>query len=149
MDNYWTIKPTVLIIAPTRELCTQIAREAAKFVFNTDIKIANIYGGSNIRVQRKHACQAHIVSCTVGRLKVNFFLSKFVRRMSLGYPLTAIQGFIDSDKDDIDLSGVEHFILDEGDRLLDMGFCPDVKAIFEAVNKARNRINFELTTTLT
>ena len=71
MENYWTIKPTVLIIAPTRELCTQIAREAAKFVFNTDIKIANIYGGSNIRVQRKHACQAHIVSCTVGRLKVN------------------------------------------------------------------------------
>ena len=72
MDSYWTIKPTVLIIAPTRELCTQIAREAAKFVFNTDIKIANIYGGSNIRVQRKHACNAHILSCTVGRLKVNF-----------------------------------------------------------------------------
>ena len=63
--------------------------------------------------------------------------------------MTNIQGFIDSDKDDIDLSGVEHFILDEGDRLLDMGFCPDVKAIFEAVNKARNRINFELTTTVT
>ena len=72
MESYWTIKPKVLIIAPTRELCTQIAREAAKFVFNTDIKIANIYGGSNIRIQRKHACQAHILSCTVGRLKVIF-----------------------------------------------------------------------------
>ena len=56
--------------------------------------------------------------------------------------MTNIQGFIDSDKDDIDLSGVEHFILDEGDRLLDMGFCPDVKAIYNAVKNARNEINF-------
>ena len=57
--------------------------------------------------------------------------------------MTNIQGFIESDKDDIDLSGVEHFILDEGDRLLDMGFCPDVKAIYNAVIKARNGINFD------
>ena len=90
MENYWTIKPTVLIIAPTRELCTQIAREAAKFVFNTDIKIANIYGGSNIRVQRKHACQAHIVSCTVGRLKVNFFSQNLTVECVLGNLQTAI-----------------------------------------------------------
>jgi ATP-dependent RNA helicase RhlB len=102
--------PRMLILAPTRELVLQIEEEAAELTKYTPFQSLPVYGGLDYEPQ-KEALRHHrvdIVSATPGRL-IDFMRSRV-----------------------IDLSQVEILVLDEADRMLDMGFIPDVKRIVYA-----------------
>ncbi len=102
--------PRMLILAPTRELVLQIEEEAAQLMKYTPLQSLPVYGGLDYEPQ-KEALRNHqvdLVSATPGRL-IDFMRSKV-----------------------IDLSQVEILVLDEADRMLDMGFIPDVKRIVYA-----------------
>lgn len=99
-------KPEVVIVAPTRELAIQIHREACKFSYNSVLKCVIIYGGTVTSHQRSNLqAGCNILVATAGRLKD--FLERGV----------------------FDFSGVKFLILDEADRMLDMGFGPDIEKI--------------------
>ena len=99
-------KPEVVILAPTRELAIQIHREAVKFSHNSVLKSAILYGGTMTGHQRsaiQNGC--NILVATTGRLKD--FLERGI----------------------FDFSGLKYLILDEADRMLDMGFGEDIEKI--------------------
>ncbi|KAK6643483.1 hypothetical protein RUM43_004988 [Polyplax serrata] len=103
-DNICT--PSVIVLSPTRELAIQIWNEARKFSRGTFIKVEIVYGGTAISYQRertKNGC--HILVATPGRLL------DFVSR---NY---------------IDFSSTKHLVLDEADRMLDMGFLLPIQQI--------------------
>lgn len=97
----------VLILAPTRELVIQISNDAKLLGKYLDINVISVFGGMDYQKQRnilqKYA--ADIIVATPGRL-IDF-----------------------CQKDDINLGNAEVLVLDEADRMLDMGFIPDVKKI--------------------
>uniref|UniRef100_A0A7I4XVN1 RNA helicase n=1 Tax=Haemonchus contortus TaxID=6289 RepID=A0A7I4XVN1_HAECO len=93
-----TCCPRCLIIAPTRELAVQIYNESRKFAFKTVIRVACCYGGTSVMAQRQSIRGASILVATVGRLK------QFI---SDGY---------------ISLREIKYLILDEADRMLELGF---------------------------
>ena len=98
--------PFALIIAPTRELVLQIQKDTESLAKRTKIKSLAIVGGIDYEKQKvKLASRVDIVIATPGRLL------DFVRSRS------------------IDLSNVEILVIDEADRMLSMGFIPDVKSI--------------------
>jgi probable ATP-dependent RNA helicase DDX4 len=97
-------QPYVVIISPTRELAIQIYNEARKFATNTIVKVAIAYGGTAVRHQGegiKKGC--HILVATPGRL-LDFVEKTFVT-----------------------FDSVRYVILDEADRMLDMGFMPSIE----------------------
>ncbi len=102
--------PRLLVLAPTRELCLQIEEEAAVLAKYTPFQSLPVYGGLDYDAQRQalRNNRVEIVAATPGRL-IDFLRSKVV-----------------------DLSHVETLVLDEADRMLDMGFIPDVKRIVYA-----------------
>lgn len=107
--------PCGLVLAPTRELAAQIQVEACKFAWDTGIRCCIIYGGADIREQKtdlERGCD--ILIATPGRL------TDFVDRRSISLEL------------------VQFFILDEADRMLDMGFEPQVRQIVEGYGMGRN-----------
>ena len=114
--------PRALIVTPTRELALQIdgvARQASKF---TSHRIAAIYGGVGYQPQAKAVRRGvDVVVATPGRL-----LDLCGNR-------------------DCDLSRVEVLVLDEADRMLDMGFWPDVKRILALLPKSRQNLLFSAT----
>ncbi|KAK4885326.1 hypothetical protein RN001_001597 [Aquatica leii] len=92
-------QPQAIIVSPTRELCIQIFEEARKFSFNSAIKVAKAYGGTSVGYQRKHVSDGcHILVATPGRMH------DFVKRGSISFASTRF------------------VVLDEADRMLDMGF---------------------------
>ncbi|XP_065903723.1 ATP-dependent RNA helicase DDX4-like [Dysidea avara] len=98
--------PTALVIGPTRELVLQIYGEARKFARDTIIKCVVVYGGTSVGYQLsvlERGC--HILVATPGRL-VDFLNRKKVI-----------------------LDNLKYFILDEADRMLDMGFGPEIKKV--------------------
>jgi len=100
----------MLIIAPTRELVLQIEEEAATLAKYTPIQSLPVYGGLDYEPQ-KDALRHNVIDLVVatpGRL-IDFLRSRVV-----------------------DLSQVETLVLDEADRMLDMGFIPDVKRIVQS-----------------
>jgi ATP-dependent RNA helicase RhlB len=99
--------PRLLILAPTRELVIQIEEEAAILAKHTPFQSLPVYGGLDYDAQRSalRNNRIEIVAATPGRL-IDFLRSHVV-----------------------DLSHVETLVLDEADRMLDMGFIPDVKRI--------------------
>ncbi|MGI9328590.1 MAG: DEAD/DEAH box helicase [Pseudomonadales bacterium] len=115
-------RPLGLILAPTRELALQISEEIAKFGQNTKIRQAVIFGGVGQNPQvRALAKGLEILIATPGRL------------LDL-----ANQGHLN-------LSNVEFLVLDEADRLLDMGFIKDVKRIVQQTPKKRHSLLFSAT----
>jgi ATP-dependent RNA helicase MSS116, mitochondrial len=98
-----------LIISPTRELAEQIAVEAKKIVQGTAVKVQTAVGGSqksyHLRLMQQEGC--HILVGTPGRVK---------DILSDGYSR-------------VGLNNIEAFVLDEADRLLDIGFAPDIEEI--------------------
>lgn len=93
------VLPRAIILAPTRELASQIHLEARKICFGSDIKTVTVYGGADIRAQLVElSTGCDLVVATPGRL------TDLV------------------DRGIISLSQVEFLILDEADRMLDMGF---------------------------
>ncbi len=98
--------PFALAIAPTRELAMQIAADAESLSRYTDLQIATLVGGIDYERQKRQLQKVvDIVIATPGRL-LDFARSNIV-----------------------DLSRVETLIIDEADRMLSMGFIPDVKSI--------------------
>jgi len=102
------IAPLALVLAPTRELACQIHEEARKFSNSTYLKTAILYGGVSIRDQCKDLFRgADILVATPGRLA----------------------DIIDRGK--VTLSQIRFLVLDEADRMLDMGFEPQIRQIVE------------------
>ncbi len=111
-----------LILAPTRELAQQIQEEIISFSKNCGIRTVLIIGGNSINVQtRDLAKNPRIVIGTPGRLKDHI------------------------NQGTLDLSGVTYTVLDEVDRMLDMGFIRDIRSIFSHVPKARQSVFFSAT----
>ena len=115
-------KPRCLVLAPTRELAGQIAESFQDYGQRINIAGVVIYGGVNQNPQvRKLQRGVEVIVATPGRL------------MDL-----MEQGFVD-------LSKIETFILDEADRMLDMGFIPDIRKINKLIPKDRQTLLFSAT----
>jgi len=100
--------PQALIISPTRELTCQIYNEARKFSHETIVKTVVVYGGVSVPHQlRKIEMGCNLLVATPGRLK----------------------DFIERGK--ISLEKIQYLILDEADRMLDMGFEPVIRQVVE------------------
>jgi superfamily II DNA/RNA helicase len=114
-----------LIIAPTRELAVQIDRQVEGFSYFTPASSIPIYGGrdgqSMEMEKRALKAGAPIIVATPGR---------FIAHLDLGY---------------VDLSKIEHLILDEADRMLDMGFVHDIMKIINHIPRKRQTLLFSAT----
>ncbi|HEX7300298.1 MAG TPA: DEAD/DEAH box helicase, partial [Solirubrobacteraceae bacterium] len=114
-------RPAALILAPTRELATQIVADLRPLAHARALKIAPVYGGVGIVKQAELAKRAHIVVATPGRLED-----------LLG-------------RGDLTLDHVRILVLDEADRMLDMGFKPAVDRIVAQCPHDRQTLFFSAT----
>jgi superfamily II DNA/RNA helicase len=114
-------KPAALILAPTRELASQIVDELFSLCHARALKIAAVYGGVGIHPQIKAVKKAHVVVATPGRLE------DLIQRRA------------------IDLRQVKTLVLDEADRMLDMGFRPPVDRIVSLLPRKRQTLFFSAT----
>jgi ATP-dependent RNA helicase RhlE len=113
--------PTVLVLVPTRELAAQVTSELARLGKPKGLSVAATYGGLPLRAQANRAKGAQILVATPGRLE-----DLAERRL-------------------VDLSRVQTFVLDEADRMLDMGFKPQVDRIVRRLPKNRQTMFFSAT----
>lgn len=115
--------PRALVIAPTRELCVQINSDACALAKYTSIKSMAVYGGEEPSKQRRllEKDRVDLIAATPGRLL------DFIRQRV------------------IDLSKIETLVIDEADRMLDMGFIPDVRKIIRAIPSARQTLLYSAT----
>jgi len=113
-------KVRALILTPVRELAKQVSREIEK-VANEDTDVVTIYGGVSYGPQIEGAKTANIVVGTPGRVLDLLKQGK------------------------IDLDGLEYFVLDEADRMLDMGFQDELEAIIDFCPTARQNLLFGAT----
>ncbi len=112
----------VLVVTPTRELCLQVEEAVRTYSQQRPIRSTAIYGGMPFDPQLRKLLQApEIVVATPGRL-----LDHVEQRT-------------------IDLSKVEVLVLDEGDRMLDMGFIPDIRRIIKLLPTQRQTLMFSAT----
>eukprot|EP00485_Elphidium_margaritaceum_P016478 CAMPEP_0202726714 /NCGR_PEP_ID=MMETSP1385-20130828/184753_1 /ASSEMBLY_ACC=CAM_ASM_000861 /TAXON_ID=933848 /ORGANISM="Elphidium margaritaceum" /LENGTH=866 /DNA_ID=CAMNT_0049392941 /DNA_START=176 /DNA_END=2780 /DNA_ORIENTATION=- len=110
------VYPGAVILSPTRELAIQIHVEAQKFLYRSGLKACVVYGGADWRVQQRTLRHGvDIIVATPGRLN-DFMERGFVR-----------------------LSNVQFNVLDEADRMLDMGFMPQIKQIIAAMPAKRHQ----------
>ena len=116
--------PVALILAPTRELALQLMQNVEFFAPAVDLSGALLIGGASALVQ-KEALEAKpdIIVATPGRLLDH------LRQKNLT------------------LCGIEFLVLDEADRMLDMGFLPDIKRILSVCNEKRQSLLFSATLT--
>lgn len=115
-------KPRVLILTPTRELATQIMDAVAKYGKFMRFNMVSLIGGMPYRQQLKGLSRAvDIIVATPGRLLDHM------------------------DNRRLDLSAIEMLVLDEADRMLDMGFIDDVKQIAKATPASRQTLLFSAT----
>ncbi len=115
-------RPIVLVLAPTRELAIQIGDSFATYGKHLRLRQVLVYGGvSQVNQVRNLSRGAHILVATPGRL---------LDLMN--------QGFIKLDQ-------LEIFVLDEADRMLDMGFMPDIKRIISKLPVKRQSLFFSAT----
>jgi ATP-dependent RNA helicase RhlE len=114
-------RPSALVLVPTRELATQVAEELTDIARARGLGVAAVYGGTSVAAQAKAAKSAHILVATPGRLED---LAK--RRL-------------------VKLDGIRILILDEADRMLDMGFQPQVDAIVRRLPSNRQTMFFSAT----
>jgi ATP-dependent RNA helicase RhlB len=119
--------PRALVLAPTRELVIQIAEDAKALGKYCHFHCIAIYGGLDFDKQKAwlEKRPADLIVGTPGRLL------DFIRRRS------------------IDLSKIEELVIDEADRMLDMGFIPDVKRIIRATSPKQKRRTMLFSATLT
>ncbi len=113
--------PASLVLVPTRELAAQVAEELRTPAKAAGLRIEAVYGGVPVPGQAKRAKGAEILVATPGRLR------DLVQR-----------GLVS-------LSRVEILVLDEADRMLDMGFRPQVDAIVRRLPEARQTMFFSAT----
>lgn len=116
--------PQCVVLAPTRELATQIGDEAAKFCSAFDVRCCTVYGGAPKWEQSRQLRTVGARACVVGTPgRVNDFL----------------------DGGKISLAKLETLVLDEGDRMLDMGFEPQIRSVVSHVDHPVQTLLFTAT----
>jgi ATP-dependent RNA helicase RhlE len=113
--------PTALVLAPTRELAGQILTELNDLAAAKGLRVAAVYGGVGIAAQAARAKRAHILVATPGRLEDLLARGTFT------------------------LERVQMLVLDEADRMLDMGFRPAIDRILSTCPKTRQTLFFSAT----
>lgn len=114
--------PRTLILAPTRELAAQVAENFEKYGKNQRLNVALLIGGVSFEDQNKKLERgADVLICTPGRLLDHFKRGKLL------------------------MSAVEIFVIDEADRMLDMGFIPDIERIAKLIPITRQTLFFSAT----
>jgi superfamily II DNA/RNA helicase len=114
--------PRSLILAPTRELAAQVAQSFEKYGVNHKLSVALLIGGVSFEDQlRKLDRGVDVLIATPGRLLDHFGRGKIL------------------------LTGVEILVIDEADRMLDMGFIPDIERICKLLPPARQTLFFSAT----
>ncbi|KAI5712082.1 hypothetical protein M8J75_005630 [Diaphorina citri] len=117
--------PMAIIMSPTRELCMQIGKEAKKFTKSLGLRVVCVYGGTGISEQISELKRgAEIIVCTPGRM-IDM--------------LAANSGRVTN------LRRVTYIVLDEADRMFDMGFEPQVMRIIDNVRPDRQTVMFSAT----
>jgi ATP-dependent RNA helicase RhlE len=114
-------RPSALVLVPTRELALQVSEEIALLAKSRGVKVATVYGGVSLRPQANAARDAHVIVATPGRLQ-----DLLDRRL-------------------LTLDAVEILVLDEADRMLDMGFKPQVDRIVKRLPRERQTMFFSAT----
>ena len=114
-------QPSALVLVPTRELASQIVDELQPVARSRGLRIAAVYGGTSVGGQAEKARGAHLLVATPGRLN-DLLERKLVR-----------------------LGAVRVLVLDEADRMLDMGFRPQVDRILQQVPRNRQTMLFSAT----
>jgi ATP-dependent RNA helicase DeaD len=107
---------TALVLAPTRELALQISQEFVKFSQGKHLGITPVYGGVSINEQVKKLRTTNIIVGTPGRL------------------LDLMQ------RGEVHLETIKYLVFDEADRMLDMGFLPDIERILRHIPKVRQTL---------
>jgi ATP-dependent RNA helicase RhlE len=121
-DRSKTKNPRVVILEPTRELAIQVAEEARKAAAQTSLRVVSVYGGAGMKRQiDKLRRGVDVVIATPGRLMDH------MRRKNVNF------------KD------LQVLVLDEADRMLDMGFLPDIKHIISRMPRQRQTMLFSAT----
>ncbi len=115
------LRPAALILAPTRELACQIVEELEDIARSRALKVAVVHGGVGLHGQAKKAAKAHIIVATPGRLEDLL------------------------DRRTFNLKRVGVLVLDEADRMLDMGFKPAVDRIVAQTPSNRQTLFFSAT----
>jgi len=113
--------PSALVLVPTRELAAQVAEDMETIAAVRGLRVAAVYGGATIRSQSAAARGAHVLVATPGRLQ------DLIERRS------------------VSLDGVNVLVLDEADRMLDMGFRPQVEKILRRLPRDRQTMLFSAT----
>jgi superfamily II DNA/RNA helicase len=113
--------PAALVLVPTRELALQVTDELSRIGAVKQLRVATIYGGAPLGAQAKRARGAHILVATPGRL----------------------QDLVDRGL--VSLATIGILVLDEADRMLDMGFRPQVERIVRPLPKSRQTMLFSAT----
>ncbi|HYZ10504.1 MAG TPA: DEAD/DEAH box helicase [Actinomycetota bacterium] len=113
--------PAALVLVPTRELATQVVEEMGDVARAKGLRVAAVYGGVSIPAQGKAAAKAHILVATPGRME-----DLANRRM-------------------VSLDRIRVLVLDEADRMLDMGFQPQVDRLVRRIPKRRQTMFFSAT----
>ena len=113
--------PSALVLVPTRELAQQVSEDIAPIAKARGLKVGVAYGGVSINEQAKGAAKAHILIATPGRLE-----DLAERRL-------------------VTLGTIRILVLDEADRMLDMGFQPQVDRIVRRLPKDRQTMFFSAT----
>src|SRR5215216_3166174 len=114
-------RPGALVLAPTRELASQIVDEAREVAAARGISVAAVYGGVSIERQAKAARRAQLLVACPGRL------------------LDLMQ------RGDVSLDRIRILVLDEADRMMDMGFRPDLERIVSMTPGERQTLLFSAT----
>src|SRR5687768_4841967 len=114
-------RPSALVLVPTRELAVQVTGELKMCARPKGLEVAAVYGGVPLRAQADRAKRSHILVATPGRVE-----DLAQRRL-------------------IDLSRIRILILDEADRMLDMGFQPQVDKIVRRLPHNRQTMFFSAT----
>jgi ATP-dependent RNA helicase RhlE len=114
-------QPSALVLVPTRELAAQVGEVLEHVAAARGLRVATAYGGVGLHDQAKKAARAHVVVATPGRLE-----DLASRRM-------------------LSLADVSMLVLDEADRMLDMGFQPQVDRIVRRLPSKRQTMFFSAT----
>jgi ATP-dependent RNA helicase RhlE len=114
-------RPSALVLVPTRELAAQVTTELETLARTNGLSVVATYGGVPLRAQAARAAKAHVLVATPGRLE-----DLAQRRL-------------------VDLSSIRILVLDEADRMLDMGFQPQVDRIVRRLPRNRQTMFFSAT----